>query len=79
MAEQLSFLAESQGTETQFEKELKETKEQLDNVRKGLFKRYAELLKEFKHMKEDMSKIREFVDMKELCDDAIDIRKVAAG
>lgn len=79
MKEQLCFLAESSGTETQIEKELKETKEQLDNIRKGLFKRYGELSKEFKHMQEDMAKIRAFIDMKDLCENVFELNKVATG
>lgn len=45
--------------------ELRKTKEQLNNVRRGLFKRHTELQKELSSLKEDFVKVIYLLQKKE--------------
>ena len=62
MAEQLNFLDALPVTGGQLDQALAETRSQVDNVRRGLFKRYGELNNELDLLRDEIVSLRKQIE-----------------
>lgn len=62
IAEQLTLIEDRPKTVRDLEKELKETQDELKNVRRGLFKRYGDLIAELGLVKTELKNLQEKLD-----------------